>query len=133
MTVTRPTPLAPPLPLRPDAALCHAGGLFKAWHKTTSSKAGDGLADLNGRDGNGHLIVNDKDIRWQQAQQRGEAPMYTAVHKRIEEYFQMRIQGKRYNHYRDDSNWKRESDVTLMLKLCSPFSWFFSPCFSVPS
>merc|ERR1712147_614314 len=32
--------------------------------------------------------------------------MYTAVHKRIEEDFQMRIQGKRYNHYRDMTNWK---------------------------
>ena len=72
-----------------------AGGLFKAWHKTTARAAGDGLADTNGRDGNGHLIVNDRDSRWQQAQQRGEAPMYTAVHQRIEEYFQMKIQGKR--------------------------------------
>ena len=36
-------------------------GLFKAWHKTTRNAAGDGLADDNGRDGNGHLIVNDKD------------------------------------------------------------------------
>ena len=61
-----------------------ADGLFKAWHKTTAGAAGDGLADENGRDGNGHLIVNDKDARWQQAQQRGEAPMYTAVHARIE-------------------------------------------------
>ena len=83
-----------------------AGGLFKAWHKTTARAAGDGLADDNGRDGNGHLIVNDKDCRWQQAQQRGEAPMYTAVHQRIEDFFQMRIQGKRYNHYRDMTNWK---------------------------
>ena len=83
-----------------------AGGLFKAWHKTFSSAAGDGLADANGRDGNGHLIVNDKDSRWQKAQQRGEAPMYTAVQKRIEEFFEMRIQGKRYNHYRDLTNWK---------------------------
>ena len=32
--------------------------------------------------------------------------MYTAVHARIEEWFQMRIQGKRYNHYRDMTNWK---------------------------
>ena len=32
--------------------------------------------------------------------------MYTAVQKRIEEVFQMRIQGKRYNHYRDLTNWK---------------------------
>ena len=71
-----------------------------------ASVAGDGLADPNGRDGNGHLIVNDRDSRWQQAQQRGEAPMYTAVHQRIEEFFQMRIQGKRYNHYRDMTNWK---------------------------
>ena len=55
-----------------------AGGLFKAWHKTNARTAGDGLADDNGRDGNGHLIVNDKDARWQQAQQRGEAPMYAA-------------------------------------------------------
>ena len=39
-----------------------ADGLFKAWHKTTASAAGDGLAD--GRDGNGHLIVNDRDSRW---------------------------------------------------------------------
>ena len=39
-----------------------ADGLFKAWHKTTTSAAGDGLAD--GRDGNGHLIVNDRDSRW---------------------------------------------------------------------
>ena len=31
--------------------------------------------------------------------------MYAAVHKRIEEFFQMRIQGKRYNHYRDMTNW----------------------------
>lgn len=54
-----------------------AGGLFKAWHKTTPQAAGDGLA--SGRDGNGHLIVNDRDVRWQKAQQRGEAPMYTAV------------------------------------------------------
>ena len=83
-----------------------AGGLFKAWHKTTPLAAGDGLADANGRDGNGHLIVNDRDSRWQQAQQRGEAPMYTAVHKRIEEFFEMKIQGKRYNHYRDMTNWK---------------------------
>lgn len=83
-----------------------AGGLFKAWHKTTARAAGDGLADDNGRDGNGHLIVNDKDVRWQQAQQRGEAPMYTAVHQRIEDFFAMKIQGKRYNHYRDMSNWK---------------------------
>ena len=44
-----------------------AGGLFKAWHKTTPLAAGDGLADANGRDGNGHLIVNDRDSRWQQA------------------------------------------------------------------
>ena len=43
------------------------GGLFKAWHKTTPLAAGDGLADANGRDGNGHLIVNDRDSRWQQA------------------------------------------------------------------
>lgn len=83
-----------------------ADGLFKAWHKTTARAAGDGLADDNGRDGNGHLIVNDKDIRWQKAQQRGEAPMYTAVHNRIEEFFQMKIEGKRYNHYRDMTNWK---------------------------
>ena len=81
-----------------------AGGLFKAWHKTTPQAAGDGLAA--GRDGNGHLIVNDRDSRWQMAQQRGEAPMYTAVHARIEEYFAMKIQGKRYNHYRDMTNWK---------------------------
>ncbi len=52
-------------------------GLFKAWHKTTPQAAGDGLA--SGRDGNGHLIVNDRDERWRMAQQRGEAPMYTAV------------------------------------------------------
>ena len=71
-----------------------AGGLFKAWHKTTARAAGDGLADSNGRDGNGHLIVNDRDSRWQQAQARGEAPMYDAVHGRIEEFFKMRIQGK---------------------------------------
>ncbi len=32
--------------------------------------------------------------------------MYCAVHKRIEEYFRMKIQGKRYNHYRDLTNWK---------------------------
>ena len=83
-----------------------AGGLFKAWHKTTASAAGDGLADDNGRDGNGHLIVNDRDARWQKAQQRGEAAMYTAVHNRIEEFFAMKIQGKRYNHYRDGTNWK---------------------------
>ena len=83
-----------------------ADGLFKAWHKTTARAAGDGLADDNGRDGNGHLIVNDKDERWQQAQRRGEAPMYAAVHARIEEYFAMKIQGKRYNHYRDATNWK---------------------------
>jgi hypothetical protein len=83
-----------------------AGGLFKAWHKTNARVAGDGLADPNGRDGNGHLIVNDRDSRWQQAQARGEAPMYTAVHARIEEWFQMKIQGKRYNHYRDMTNWK---------------------------
>lgn len=83
-----------------------ANGLFKAWHKTTVHAAGDGLADANGKDGNGHLIVNDKDERWQRAQQRGEAPMYTAVHKRIEDFFQMKIQGKRYNHYRDMTNWK---------------------------
>eukprot|EP01051_Picozoa_sp_SAG22_P014732 SAG22_NODE_1830_length_3484_cov_1.448744_2_plen_596_part_00 len=81
-----------------------ANGLFKAWHKTTPQAAGDGLA--SGRDGNGHLIVNDKDDRWRQAQQRGEAPMYTAVHERIEQYFKMKIQGKRYNHYRDMTNWK---------------------------
>jgi len=81
-----------------------AGGLFKAWHKTTARAAGDGLADS--RDGNGHLIVNDRDSRWQFAQQRGEAPMYTAIHERIEEFFQMKIQGKRYNHYRDMTNWK---------------------------
>ena len=55
-----------------------ANGLFKAWHKTTPQAAGDGLAA--GNDGNGHLIVNDRDNRWRQAQQRGEAPMYTAVH-----------------------------------------------------
>ena len=54
-----------------------ANGLFKAWHKTTPQAAGDGLA--SGRDGNGHLIVNDRDDRWQMAQRRGEAPMYTAV------------------------------------------------------
>ena len=54
-----------------------ANGLFKAWHKTTPQAAGDGLA--SGRDGNGHLIVNDRDDRWQMAQKRGEAPMYTAV------------------------------------------------------
>ena len=72
-----------------------ADGLFKAWHKTTPRAAGDGLADPNGRDGNGHLIVNDRDLRWQQAQQRGEAPMYNAVHRRIEEFFQMKIEGKR--------------------------------------
>ena len=83
-----------------------AGGLFKAWHKTNAHTAGDGLADPNGRDGNGHLIVNDRDSRWQKAQDRGEAPMYTAVHQRIEQYFQMKIQGKRYNHYRDLTNWK---------------------------
>ncbi len=47
-------------------------GLFKAWHKTNKSAAGDGLQDATGRDGNGHLIVNDKDGRWQEAQQRGE-------------------------------------------------------------
>ena len=81
-------------------------GLFKAWHKTTAQCAGNGLADNNGRDGNGHLIVNDKDNRWQQAQSRGEAPMYTAIHRRIEEFFEMQIQGKRYNHYRDLTNWK---------------------------
>ena len=83
-----------------------SSGLFKAWHKTTARAAGDGLADANGRDGNGHLIVNDRDSRWQKAQERGEAPMYAAVHKRIEEFFQMKIQGKRYNHYRDMTNWK---------------------------
>ena len=54
-----------------------SNGLFKAWHKTTPQAAGDGLA--SGKDGNGHLIVNDRDVRWQQAQRRGEAPMYTAV------------------------------------------------------
>eukprot|EP01050_Picozoa_sp_SAG11_P002360 SAG11_NODE_117_length_15962_cov_71.527925_13_plen_384_part_00 len=54
-----------------------ANGLFKAWHKVTSRAAGDGLA--SGHDGNGHLIVNDRDDRWKQAQLRGEAPMYTAV------------------------------------------------------
>ena len=54
-----------------------ANGLFKAWHKTTPQAAGDGLAA--GRTGNGHLIVNDRDDRWRQAQRRGEAPMYTAV------------------------------------------------------
>jgi hypothetical protein len=81
-------------------------GLFKAWHKTTAQCAGNGLADNNGRDGNGHLIVNDKDKRWQQAQSCGEAPMYTAIHRRIEEFFEMQIQGKRYNHYRDLTNWK---------------------------
>merc|ERR1719162_835169 len=32
--------------------------------------------------------------------------MYAAVHHRIEEFFQMKIQGKRYNHYRDMTNWK---------------------------
>jgi len=26
------------------------------------------------------LLLNDKDNRWQQAQSRGEAPMYTAIH-----------------------------------------------------
>ena len=72
-----------------------ADGLFKAWHKTTPRAAGDGLADPNGRDGNGHLIVNDRDRRWQLAQQRGEAPMYSAVHARIEDFFGMKIQGKR--------------------------------------
>ena len=90
-------------------------------------------------------IVNDKDDRWQRAQARGEAPMYTAVrsrrhqhaggwqlpvsyrrcrrlwykcllhtddggsaqvHDRIEQFFKMKIQGKRYNHYRDMTNWK---------------------------
>jgi hypothetical protein len=58
-----------------------SNGLFKAWHKTTPQAAGDGLR--SGQDGNGHLIVNDRDIRWQQAQQRGEAPMYTAVRASI--------------------------------------------------
>lgn len=48
-------------------------------HKTTTQAAGDGLAA--GRDGNGHLIVNDRDDRWRLAQQRGEAPMYTAVRR----------------------------------------------------
>lgn len=70
-----------------------ANGLFKAWHKTTAQAAGDGLR--SGRDGNGHLIVNDRDDRWRQAQQRGEAPMYAAVHARIEQFFKMRIKGKR--------------------------------------
>ena len=31
---------------------------------------------------------------------------YYAVHQRIEEFFRMKIQGKRYNHYRDMTNWK---------------------------
>jgi len=99
---------APPRPgfqadTRPEGD--DAQGLFKAWHKTTMDSAGDGLGN-DGRSGNGHLIVNDRDDRWGRAQAAGKAPMYTAVHKRIEDFFQMKIQGKRYNHYRDMTNWK---------------------------
>ena len=32
--------------------------------------------------------------------------MYKAVMQRIEEFFKMKIRGKRYNHYRDMTNWK---------------------------
>ena len=69
--------------------------------------------------GDSHLIADDKRMggRWKKA-----SPSFQKVVARMEEYFGIKIQATRFNHYRDASDWKPyHHDAAAVKRTCD--SW----------